>query len=67
LRKHFNTGEKLEVLVVDIDSRHSEAKLSISRLAQDEERKAHKEYRQKLKAEANFGTLGDLLKSKLGG
>ncbi len=67
LRKHFNVGDQLEVLVIDIDARRSEAKLSISRLHQDEERKAHKEYRQKLKAEANFGTLGDLLKQKLGG
>lgn len=67
LRKHFNKGEQLEVLVFDIDSRRSEAKLSISRLHQDEERRAHKEYRQKVKAEANFGTLGDLLKQKLGG
>ena len=48
-------------------SRRNEAKLSINRLHQDEERRAHKEYRQKLKAEANFGTLGDLLKQKLGG
>lgn len=67
LRKHFNPGEKIDALVIDIDSRRSEAKLSISRLAQDEERRAHKEYRTKLKAEANFGTLGDLLKQKLGG
>ena len=67
LRKHFNTGEKLDALVIDIDARRNEAKLSIVRLAQDEERKAHKEYRTKLKAEASFGTLGDLLKQKLGG
>jgi small subunit ribosomal protein S1 len=65
LRKHFNVGEKLEVLVVELD--RGEAKLSISKLEQDEERKAHKEYRTKLKAESKFGTLGDLLKQKLGG
>lgn len=65
LRKHFNVGEKLDVLVVEVD--RGEAKLSISRLEQDEERKAHKEYRTKLKAESKFGTLGDLLKQKLGG
>lgn len=67
LRKHFNAGEKLDALVVDFDARRNEAKLSIIRLEQDEERKAHKEYRTKLKAEANFGTLGDLLKKRLGG
>lgn len=65
LRKHFNVGQKLEVLVVEID--RGEAKLSLSRLHQDEERKAHKEYRDKVKAESKFGTLGDLLKQKLGG
>lgn len=67
LRKHFNPGEQLEVQVVEIDPKRSEAKLSIIKLNQDEERKAHKEYRAKLKAESNFGTLGDLLKQKLGG
>lgn len=67
LRKHFNKGEKVDALVIDIDSRRGEAKMSISRLAQDEERRAHKEYRAKVKAEGNFGTLGDLLKQKLGG
>jgi small subunit ribosomal protein S1 len=67
LRKHFNVGEQFEALVIDVDSRRGEAKLSINRLHQDEERRAHKEYRAKVKAEANFGTLGDLLKQKLGG
>ncbi len=65
LRKHFPPGTQLDTKVIDFDPRRGEAKLSISRLAQDEERKAHKEYREKLKAEANFGTLGDLLKEKL--
>lgn len=67
LRKHFNAGEQLEVTVLEIDPKRNEAKLSIVRLHQDEERKAHKEYRAKLKAESNFGTLGDLLKQKFGG
>jgi small subunit ribosomal protein S1 len=67
LRKHFNKGDKVDALVTDIDPRRGEAKLSLSRLAQDEEQRAHKEYRAKVKAEANFGTLGDLLKQKLGG
>jgi len=60
-------GQKLTVLVVDIDPKSREPKLSVSKLAQDEERRAHKEYRDKLKAEASFGTLGDLLKRKIGG
>ncbi len=65
LKKHFSAGQKLEVLVVEVD--RGEAKLSIGRLAQDEERRAHKEYQTKVKAESKFGTLGDLLKQKLGG
>lgn len=67
LRSHFTVGQKLTVLVVDIDPKSREPKLSVSKLAQDEERRAHKEYRDKLKAEASFGTLGDLLKRKIGG
>jgi small subunit ribosomal protein S1 len=67
LQKHFKVGTQLEAKVIDIDIRRGEPKLSVTRLAQDEERKATKEYRQKLKQEAHFGTLGDLLKSKLGG
>lgn len=67
LLKHFKQGSRLEAKVIDFDPKRGEPKLSISKLAQDEERRAAKEYRQKLKAEAHFGTLGDLLKSKLGG
>ena len=58
-------GTKLTVKVLDVDPRRGEPKLSISRLAQDEERKAHKDYRKKLAEEGGFGTLGDLLKKHL--
>ena len=44
-----------------------EGKLVIRGFAEEEERRAHKEYRQKLKAEGGFGTLGDLLKQRLAG
>jgi predicted RNA-binding protein with RPS1 domain len=57
----------LDLKVLDIDARNGEPKLSIRGFKEDEERKAHKEYRQKLKAEGGFGTLGDLLKARLGG
>jgi small subunit ribosomal protein S1 len=67
LAKHFKLGTQLEAKVIDFDPKRGEPKLSIVKLAQDEERRATKEYRQKLKTEAHFGTLGDLLKSKLGG
>jgi small subunit ribosomal protein S1 len=65
LRKAFKPGTVLDLKVMEVDPRRGEAKLSIRSLKQDEERRAHKEYRQKLKAEASFGTLGDLLKRKL--
>jgi len=55
-----------ETLYVDVDPRSGEPKLSVSAYKDEEERRAHREYRQKLKAEANFGTLGDLLRAKLG-
>lgn len=66
LRKGFRPGGVLDVKVIDVDPRSGEPKLSIRGYKEDEERRAHKEYRQKLKAEASFGTLGDLLKAKLG-
>lgn len=67
LRTHFSVGQKLAALVVDLDPKSREPKLSLSKLAQDEERRAHKEYRDKVKAESSFGTLGDLLKRRTGG
>jgi small subunit ribosomal protein S1 len=65
LRKKFPAGQKLELKVIDIDPRRGEPKLSITQAAQDEERRAHREYRQQLAKEGGFGTLGDLLARKL--
>jgi small subunit ribosomal protein S1 len=67
LRKHFKAGKVLDTKVLDVDPRTGEPKLSIKGHAEEEERRAHKEYRQKLKAEGGFGTLGDLLKRRLSG
>lgn len=67
LRKHFKAGTILDAKIIDIDDRRGEPKLSIKGFAEDEEKRAHKEYRQKLKAEGGFGTLGDLLSRKLKG
>jgi hypothetical protein len=50
---------------MELDMRRGEPKLSIRVAAEDEERRAHREYRQKLAKEASFGTLGDLLANKL--
>lgn len=67
LRKHFKAGKVLDTKILDVDPRTGEPKLSIKGHAEEEERRAHKEYRQKLKAEGGFGTLGDLLKQRLSG
>ncbi|HET7541926.1 MAG TPA: S1 RNA-binding domain-containing protein [Polyangiaceae bacterium] len=66
LRKTFKPGTVLDLKVVDLDPRTGEPKLSLRGFKEDEERRAHKEYRAKLKAEGGFGTLGDLLKARLG-
>jgi len=66
LRKVFKPGTVLDLKIVDLDPRNGEPKLSLRGFKEDEERRAHKEYRAKLKAEGGFGTLGDLLKARLG-
>lgn len=65
LRKSFKQGARIDAKIVDVDPRRGEPKLSIRGLAEDEERRATREYRQKVKAESSFGTLGDLFRSKL--
>ncbi|HVR21442.1 MAG TPA: S1 RNA-binding domain-containing protein [Polyangiaceae bacterium] len=65
LRKAFKVGTVLDTKVVEVDPRSGEPKLSIRGFKEDEERRAHREYQNKLKAEGGFGTLGDLLRSKL--
>jgi small subunit ribosomal protein S1 len=65
LRKAFKVGTVIDTKVVDVDHRSGEPKLSIRGYKEDEERLAHREYREKLKAESSFGTLGDLLRKKL--
>jgi len=66
LRKAFKLNSKIDAKILDLDPRRGEPKLTIRGLAEDEERRAAKEYRQKMKAESSFGTLGDLFKSKFG-
>jgi small subunit ribosomal protein S1 len=61
LRKKFKEGSQLTVKVIDIDPRRMEPKLSIKQQAEDEERRAHREYRKQLAKDSGFGTLGDLL------
>lgn len=65
LRKSFKPGSILDLKVLDVDPRSGEPKLSLTGFKADEERRAHREYQQKLKAEGGFGTLGDILRKKL--
>ncbi|MEO8183463.1 MAG: S1 RNA-binding domain-containing protein [Deltaproteobacteria bacterium] len=65
LRKKFKEGTRLELKVIDVDPRRMEPKLSIKQHAEDEERRAHRDYRKQLAKESGFGTLGDLLGAKL--
>ncbi len=62
LRKAFAMNSQHEAKVIEMDPRRNEVKLSIRALAEDTERNAYKSYKQQVKAEAKFGTLGDLLK-----
>lgn len=62
LRKAFALNSEHDAKVIEMDPRRSEVKLSIKALAEDTERSAYKTYKQQVKAEAKFGTLGDLLK-----
>lgn len=66
LRKHFPAGQQFMAQVLDVDPRRGEAKLSIRRFHETEERTAHREYRKKLAEESSFGTLGDLLRKSMG-
>ncbi|MBP9111772.1 MAG: S1 RNA-binding domain-containing protein [Polyangiaceae bacterium] len=61
LRKSFATGSVIEAKVLELDPRKGEVTLSIRALAQDSEKNAYQQYRQKVKQEAKFGTFGDLL------
>ncbi len=60
LRRKFKAGDPLEVKVIDMDPRRGEPKLSIRGLSEDDERRAHKEYRKAAEKENKFGTLADL-------
>jgi small subunit ribosomal protein S1 len=67
LRRTFKQNSVIEAKVIDVDPRRGEPKLSIKAMKEDEERKAHRDYRQALQREGGFGTLGDLLAAKLKG
>jgi len=65
MSKSFAIGTKHEVLVIDVDERN---RVKVSKIARerDEERSVVEEFQKKSGGTAGFGTLGDLLKAKLG-
>jgi small subunit ribosomal protein S1 len=65
LRKKFPIGTKIEAKILEVDPRRGEPRLSIRLGAEEEEKRAHREYRKQLAKEGGFGTLGDLLGAKL--
>jgi small subunit ribosomal protein S1 len=65
LRKKFPAGTRIEGKVLEVDPRRGEPRLSIRLGEEEEERRAHREYRKQVARESNFGTLGDLLARKL--
>jgi ribosomal protein S1 len=67
LRKAFKLNSVIDAKVIEVDPKRGEPRLSIRELADDEERRATREYRQKLNAQSGFGTLGDLFRDKLSG
>lgn len=67
LRKSFKLNAVIDAKVLEVDPKRGEPRLSIRELADDEERRAAREYRQKLNAQGGFGTLGDLFRNKLSG
>ncbi len=67
LRKAFKLNAVIDAKVIELDPKRGEPRLSIREVADDEERRATREYRQKLTAQGGFGTLGDLFRNKLSG
>ncbi|GAC1548861.1 MAG: hypothetical protein NVS3B10_12390 [Polyangiales bacterium] len=62
LRKKFPVGMELEAKITEAGPRG--VKLSISALAQDQERQSFRAYQTQVKQAAKFGTFGDLLLKK---
>ncbi|MBW2455325.1 MAG: S1 RNA-binding domain-containing protein, partial [Deltaproteobacteria bacterium] len=65
LRKGFPLGKRMQVKVIDADTRRGEPRLSIRAVKQDAEKQAYRDYRKKVQREATFGTFADLLKDKI--
>lgn len=67
-REAIDMGQEIEVTVKSVDEEKRRLSLSAGESEKDEEKKAYKSYSQSNSNGAgSFGTLGDLLKSKLKG
>ena len=68
LKKEFNVGDKVKVLVQDTDRRSGKIRLSIRAAREAEERAEYAGYLTESSGRGKgLGTLGDLLKAQLGG
>jgi small subunit ribosomal protein S1 len=66
LRRSFNLGEKIQVEILDIDPESNRVSLGRKSLRQKAESDMVKDYKASDSEGASMGTLGDLLKDKLG-
>ena len=64
LRKAFPIGKKVEAKIIDVDRRRGEARLSIRAMKSDDERRAYRDYKKKVKSKGGFGTFADLFNKK---
>jgi small subunit ribosomal protein S1 len=65
LRKKFPEGSRIEGKILEVDPKRGEPRISIRLGAEEEEKRAHREYRKQVAKESSFGTLGDLFAGKL--
>ncbi|MEM6367470.1 MAG: S1 RNA-binding domain-containing protein [Myxococcota bacterium] len=66
LKKTFNSGDEIKVLVQDVDKKNGRIRMSIRAAREAEERAEYAGFINKKPSDGKLGTLGDLLKGKLG-
>jgi len=67
LKKKFPSGSSVDVKVLSMDDQSGRISLSQKALGVEAEKQQIDEFRTKLGKSGSFGTLGDLLRDKLGG
>lgn len=66
LKKAFNSGDEIKVLVQDVDKKNGRIRMSIRAAREAEERAEYAGFINKKPSDGKLGTLGDLLAGKLG-